>query len=312
MEERNNRKVSADKFSGTQQAKVQQSQEVQLRKDIQQHEDIALKTGMQFFAEELLPYFKISGKVVSFAPTELVHLEVQKLNQDFNLVMEDGTWKHFEFQSTNEGLAGLKRFRTYEALTSYQYKVEVTTYVLYSGSIQNPMTEFTEGANTYRVIPIIMRDKNADQLIAGLQRKAEAGEALTRQDLVPLTLCPLMGGSLSQKERIRAAYGITRRATQIPKEDIRKIEAMIYTMADKFLESADIKEIEEEISMTRLGQMLVNRGIEQERVNTERERMRADGERMRADDERQRADAAEAENLRLTEEIRRLRELLAQ
>lgn len=40
--------------------------------------------------------------IVSFAPTELVHLELQKLFQDFNFIMEDGTWKHFEFQSKNE------------------------------------------------------------------------------------------------------------------------------------------------------------------------------------------------------------------
>ena len=32
-------------------------------------------------------------------------------------------------------------------------------------------------------------------------------------------------------------------------------------MEDKFLESMDLEEIEEEISMTRLGQMLVDRGI---------------------------------------------------
>ena len=62
---------------------------------IQQHEDAVLKTSMQFFAEDLFPYFGIKGKVVSFAPTELVHLELQKLFQDFNFVMEDGTWKHF-------------------------------------------------------------------------------------------------------------------------------------------------------------------------------------------------------------------------
>ena len=201
---------------------------------IQQHEDAALKTSMQFFAEELLPYLKIPGKVVGFAPTELVHLELQKLAQDFNLVMEDGTWKHFEFQSTNEGKAGLKRFRSYEALASYQHKVEITTYVLYSGMIRQPMTEFTEGINTYRVVPIIMREMNADQLFAGLLEKVEAGENLTKKDLVPLTLCPLMGGSMPQKERIRAAYRITRKAFLVQTEDI---------------------------SMTRLGQMLVNRGM---------------------------------------------------
>mgnify|MGYP003313397303 FL=1 len=45
--------------------------------NVQQHEDGILKTSMHFFADELLPYLNIEGKVVSFAPTELVHLELQ-------------------------------------------------------------------------------------------------------------------------------------------------------------------------------------------------------------------------------------------
>ena len=175
--------------------------------DIQQQEDAALKTCMQFFADELLPYLGIGGRVSSYGPTELVHLDLKKLFQDFNLIMEDGTWKHFEFQSTNEGLAGLKRFRAYEALTSYQYKVSIETYVLYSGTIRNPMTEFTEGLNTYRIIPIIMRSNDAD--------------------------------------------------------DLQKIEAVIYAMADKYLESAELKQIMEDISMTRLGRMLIEKGMTQ-------------------------------------------------
>ena len=139
--------------------------------DIGQHEDAVLKMSMQFFADELLPYFNIKGKVVSFAPTELVHLELQKLFQDFNFVMEDGTWKHFEFQSTNEGLNGLKRFRAYESFTSYHHKVAVETYVLFSGNIKKPMTEFTEGFNTYKVQPIIMQNDNADEFLAKLEQK---------------------------------------------------------------------------------------------------------------------------------------------
>lgn len=54
-------------------------------------------------------------------------------------------------------MPGLKRFRTYEALTSYQHKVPITTYVLFSGNIKNPMTSFSEGINTYKVAPIIMK-----------------------------------------------------------------------------------------------------------------------------------------------------------
>ena len=158
-----------------------------------QEEDAALKTMMQFFAEELLPYFGITGKVAGFAPTELVQLEIQKFFQDFNLIMQDGSWKHFEFQSTNGGLSDLKRFRVYEAVTSYQNRVSVTTYVLYSGTIRRPMTQFTEGLNTYRIQPILMQDQDADVLFRTLSEKAANG-TLNRKDLIPMVLSPLMGG----------------------------------------------------------------------------------------------------------------------
>ena len=133
-----------------------------------QQEDASLKISMQFFADELLPYLGIKGKVVAFAPTELVHLE--------------------------------------------------------------------------------------------LQCKVEAGKAVTREELVPLVLCLLMEGSMSQKDRVKAAYKITRKVNTVAKEEIEKIEAVIYAMADKFLDSVSKEEILEEISMTELGQMMINKG----------------------------------------------------
>lgn len=225
-----------------------------------QHEDAALKTAMHFFAEELLPFWGIEGKVVGFAPTEQVHLEIQKLYQDTNLIMEDGSWKHFEFQSKNEGLAGLKRFRQYEATASRQYGVSVITYVLFSGKIQNPMTEFTEGINTYRIIPIIMKKENADIFLKELLEKKNAEEPITREELVRLTLCPLMGGEIGIKQRLQIACEITRGETAVTKEEIQKIEAVIYAMADKFLDGLDMEEFVEGMKMTRLGEMLVKEG----------------------------------------------------
>nr|WP_297935927.1 hypothetical protein [uncultured Blautia sp.] len=225
-----------------------------------QHEDAALKTAMHFFAEELLPFWGIEGKVVGFAPTEQVHLEIQKLYQDTNLIMEDGSWKHFEFQSKNEGFAGLKRFRQYEATASRQYGVSVITYVLFSGKIQNSMTEFTEGINTYRIIPIIMKKENADIFLKELLEKKNAEKPITREELVRLTLCPLMGGEIGIKQRLQIACEITRGETAVTKEEIQKIEAVIYAMADKFLEGLDMEEFVEGMKMTRLGEMLVKEG----------------------------------------------------
>lgn len=196
------------------------------------------------------------------APTELVHLEVKTFHEDFNLVMEDGSWAHFEFQSENEGREGLKRFRAYEAVASYQYKVPVTTYVLFSGKIQRPMTEFTEGINTFQIVPVIMRGHNADQLIQELQEKQKS-EEITKDDLVQLSLCLLMNGEMSLKDRAMKAYQITETAASVDRMERNKIETVLYVMADKFLKAAEKIEFKEAIRMTELGQMLVNEGIEQ-------------------------------------------------
>ncbi|MGN1158309.1 MAG: hypothetical protein ACI4TK_19220 [Agathobacter sp.] len=230
-------------------------------KELWQVEDAALKTTMQFFADELLPYFHIEGEVVGFGPTELVHLELQKLFQDFNLVMADGSWKHFEFQSSDNGIKDLKRFRSYEALTSYQNDVDVCTYVLYSGQIKNPVTEFHSGFNTYRVQPIIMKGTRVEEVFDAINAKIQSGQPLTKADLVPLTLCSLMGGELSQNERIIQALTITRIARDtVPDAD--KIEAVVYAMAEKFLDSVTTEQLKEAVGMTRLGQMMYNDGVE--------------------------------------------------
>ena len=232
---------------------------------IAQHEDAVLKASMQFFADEILPYFNIEGKVVSFGPTEIVQLELHKQFQDFTFIMENRIWKHFEFQSTNEGLEGLKRFRNYEASVSYQHKVTVETYVVFSGNIKNPMTEFTEGFNTYRVHPIILRGHNADILLAKLKEKQASGETITKEDLISLVLSPLMAGNSSIKDRIRTAYVILRNSTEINKINGAKAEAMLYAFADKFLDAIDLEKLKEEISMTRLGQMIWEDGVKEGR-----------------------------------------------
>ncbi|MCD7716119.1 MAG: hypothetical protein LUI39_06680 [Lachnospiraceae bacterium] len=188
--------------------------------------------------------------MTALAPTEQVHIELRKGLQDFNLVMDDSSISHFEFQSQNGGKRDLRRFRSYEADASYQLGQPVTTYVLFSGNIKRPMTQITEGINTYRVVPIIMRKKNADTILKKLQKKINTGTALTRADLVMLPLLPVMGGHLSQKQRIQSAFRIILHADLISKEDVDKIEATIYAMATKFLSKTELKEIKEEFKMT--------------------------------------------------------------
>ena len=106
-------------------------------------------------------------------------------------------------------------------------------------------------------------DELLDQVISDLQQKVESCESLTREDLIPLSLCLLMGGAMPQKERVKSAFDITGKVDGISTEDIAKIEAMVFIMADKFLSQAEMEEIKEGIRVTKLGQMLVELGKEE-------------------------------------------------
>ena len=81
---------------------------------------------------------------------------------------------------------------------------------------------------------------------------------LTDADFAQLALAPLMGSVMSLKEVIKNAVLLMR-----PYNDIsaQKALAMVYALADKFLEGNDLTEIKEVVAMTKLGQMLYDDGV---------------------------------------------------
>lgn len=224
-------------------------------------EDKALKTAAQFFGEELLANFGVHEKVVSVAPTEIVHLEARHMYEDFNLVMENGAWYHFEFESDSITLDDLKRFREYEASTSRVYQVPVITFVVCSSRVRSLRSEFTEGLNTYRVKVIRLKDQDADTVFRDLFHKKS--DDITKEDLVTVLLTPLMGGTLPEKERIQLGFRMLKDAEHcVPEEELKKMQAVLYALAVKVLKETELEEIEEAIGMTILGQMLMEKGME--------------------------------------------------
>ena len=105
----------------------------------------------------------------------------------------------------------------------------------------------------------------ANRLIAKLQKSQENAEKLKKEDLVLLTLCLLMDGEMPLKDRVRAAFRITQEAGD-DYEEMDRIEAVLYVMADKFLDSVEMDELMEVFGMTRLGQKLVDKGVEEGKV----------------------------------------------
>lgn len=137
---------------------------------VSQVEDRVLKTAAQFFGEDLLPYVGVKGRIDRIAPTEHVHLEMRRLEEDFNFIMKDGSWRHLEFESDSIHEADLRRFREYEAYIGMVYNMPVVTTVLCTSKAGIHQTELVNGTSVYRVELIRLRDRDADRVFEKLEK----------------------------------------------------------------------------------------------------------------------------------------------
>ena len=226
------------------------------------HEDLIMKKAMDVFAEEGLKFFGIDKKVKDSSSTEIVVLEAKNLHMDYTFLMEDDTYIHVEFQTTDKGKDDLRRFRAYESLLSFQTGKDVVTYVVYSNGIQNVKTVLETGINEYSVKAISMFDKDGDIVIQEIEEKLNNNIEVTKQDLIALTFTPIMSGKLSKLDKIIKSIKLVKK---IDNEYRYDVESMLYAFADKFLDGKDLEKVKEEISMTKLGEMLVEDGIKKGR-----------------------------------------------
>ncbi len=166
-----------------------------------------------------------------------------------------------EFESDSITKKDLRRFRADEAVSSYQYEVDVITCVLCSSTVRDLMRELCQGESIYRVRLIRMKDKDADAVIHELERKQTAERGLERMELLELLLSPLMGGQMSQGERIKKGLGLLEKEREYLVEDeLIRMQSVLYAFAMKFLKKEEIGEIRGVLKMTILGQMLMEDG----------------------------------------------------
>ena len=223
------------------------------------HEDAVMKMGFDYFRNTILKTLGIDYQYEEIGPTELVELTIHSLYMDFTFLTTGGFYVHTEFQTTDKGEIDLRRFHAYDAVYSNQTGKKVITYVIYSGGITNVKSELDCGLYTYKVQPIYLKNKNADEVFQQLKQKQDNGETFTEDDYAALSLSPLMSGKMSRKEMFKKAINLTKANHELCAE---KTRAMLYALADKFLDKAELDEIREVMRMTRLGQMLMEDGME--------------------------------------------------
>lgn len=222
------------------------------------HEDAIMKMGFRYFRDQILKLLGIDYDYVDIGPTELVELTIHSMFMDFTFLTTEDFYIHVEFQTTDSGEDDLRRFHAYEAVFSHETGKKVLTYVIYSGGIKNARDTLDCGTYSYKISPIFLTQKSADEVFHYLQEKSRKGESFTDEDYAKLSLTPLMSSGQGKKDTIKTAILLAKQDTRVTAE---KTVAILYTMADKFLQESDLEEIKEVVAMTRLGQMIYDDGL---------------------------------------------------
>lgn len=230
---------------------------------ITNYEDLIMKRAMDVFAEDGLKFFGIDKKVKDPGPTELVVLKTKNMFMDYTFLMEDDTYIHFEFQTTNKNISDLRRFRAYEALLSHQTGKDVITYVVYSGNIINVNDTLETGINTFKVNTISMASKNGDEVFDYISDKINKGISLSKDDIISLSFIPIMGGKISKLDRILNTIKVLKDIDDTYRHDV---ESIIYAFANKFLSGKDLERVKEELKVTELGKSLIDEGKKEKAI----------------------------------------------
>lgn len=228
-----------------------------------QLEDKVMKIAAQYFGEDLLPYLGIKEKIRSPVPTEHIHLEVRRLEEDFNFDLEDGSILHLEFESDRITTEDLRRFREYEAYLGMVAQVPVRTVVICTANVRHPKTELRNGDSIYRIQVISLKHKNGDRILELLEKRQKKGKRLGKKRLFPMLLTPLMEGERPVVQRICSGVDLLRsEESQIDTETRKKMETILYALAVRLLDEQGQRQVKERMGMTYLGELLVADGME--------------------------------------------------
>ncbi|MBU5483364.1 DUF4351 domain-containing protein [Clostridium sp. MSJ-11] len=228
--------------------------------DYNKVEDAVLKKAMEFFKDNAVKFFGIDTKIIAPAETEIKNIDIKTNYTDYLFYTEDGSYLHFEFQTTNKK-EDIKRFLYYDASLFYKKKRKIRTIVIYSADIEDVETSIDAGTIKYEVEAFYMKNLDGDEKLKRLEDKIERGDTLSGKDIVTLSFIPLMNGKESRSKRTLDSIEL---AGKMP-EGNEKLQclSLLYALFDKFGDELSKIKFKELISMTEIGKMLREDGVKE-------------------------------------------------
>jgi len=199
-------------------------------------EDTIMKSIMELLKGDAVKFFGIDARVVASARTELSNIPIQRKTDDWLRKTDDDSFLHFEFQPDYDKKY-IARFMVSGAILHYNTGTPVRTIVVYSADIKETITTLDAGVIKYNVKAFYMSALDGDKTYADIKARLDAGESLTKQDLMSIVLLPMMQNSVDKFTRFEQSIQLSK---DVPTKDERvQMQEMIKSLADKFVKDTE-------------------------------------------------------------------------
>ena len=207
-------------------------------------EDIIFKDVSEEEVDVFLKRLNIKSKKKKLNPTEIRYIDVAILIADIIIELDDMILI-IEFQSTNVDTNDKNRFLAYFSVVNFKKKTkkEVKLLVISTAEKSKRVTHIIDDIISFKFDIFSMMDMNGDAIINNIENKMKNNEKITNEELIDLSLVPVMGSENTQVEQIEKSVNLI---LSINLEDYKVknlVKSIAYLLADKFLEDGEHKTI---------------------------------------------------------------------
>ncbi len=246
-----------------------------------QNKDIEFKILSETYRERSFEAYGLKlPRIKAVLPTNLPEVSANELRMDNLFLLEDDTYALVDYESENTTENRIKYLnyiaRVVKRIHADSGKVpQIRMIAIYTGEVKEAESVFGTGCVTLHMEQVFVSHLPAEEIYRRVRYKLENGEKLQEQELMQLVILPLAGTGKEEKQQwIRR---IIRLAKQIKNEEEQKfVFSGLLVASDKFISDEDSELIRREITMTKVGKMIYEEGMEKG-VRKGREEGKRDG-----------------------------------
>ena len=237
------------------------------------NKDIISKYTSSLFKNALFDFYgiKSTAKIKDLINVEFQVVEVSEAMADFVFLMDDDTYKHFEFQTSYEK-KDLTRFSRYDTFLYDRDGRKVQTVIIYSADVKKIDEELDIGSLTYKPTNVMMYKFDGNKIYKDLATKLKEKQELTDIDMLNLIFLPLMNNSIPKDELALKSIELAKTIEDRAKRETCIVSTIAFT--GKYLTENEMIKIWEVAKMTdvigRLIQKEVDIEVEKKLVDIEK------------------------------------------